>query len=267
MNGNITQDGITRDLEWMKRIGIGGFQNFDAALGTPQIVKERLVFMTPPWRDAFKHAAQTADRLGLEMSIAGSPGWSESGGPGSARAGHEEAGLEETLWSAASASMRACGAAANRGDTGPAAGCRITADEGAPAPTSTGMLQSSPLRYACGCHAAGAAVTSSAGPVDAAQLGDGHLAGGVPQTVRQPGCNGIWGARSVRAFTLAFGGTPQLDFLIDTTRLQANAATPTAELSHRAPRDSAISQRTGFAPVTGVTFDCSCRHHGRSDAH
>ena len=34
MNGNITQDGITRDLEWMKRIGIGGFQNFDAALGT-----------------------------------------------------------------------------------------------------------------------------------------------------------------------------------------------------------------------------------------
>src|SRR5580658_2298373 len=81
MNGNITQEGITHDLEWMNRIGIGGFQNFDAALGTPQVVKERLVFMTPPWRDAFKHAVQTADRLGLEMSIAGSPGWSEAGGP------------------------------------------------------------------------------------------------------------------------------------------------------------------------------------------
>jgi len=81
MNGNITQDGITHDLEWMNRIGIGGFQNFDAALGTPQVVKERLIFMTPPWRDAFKHAVLTADRLGLEMSIAGSPGWSESGGP------------------------------------------------------------------------------------------------------------------------------------------------------------------------------------------
>ncbi len=32
MNGNITKDGITLDLEWMKRVGIGGFQNFDAAL-------------------------------------------------------------------------------------------------------------------------------------------------------------------------------------------------------------------------------------------
>ena len=32
MNGNITQEGIRKDLEWMDRIGIGGFQNFDAAL-------------------------------------------------------------------------------------------------------------------------------------------------------------------------------------------------------------------------------------------
>ena len=32
MNGNITKDGIAKDLEWMHRSGIGGFQNFDAAL-------------------------------------------------------------------------------------------------------------------------------------------------------------------------------------------------------------------------------------------
>jgi hypothetical protein len=81
MNGNITKEGITADLEWMKRVGIGGFQNFDAALFTPQVVEKRLVFMTPEWKDAFRHAAETADRLGLEMAIAGSPGWSESGGP------------------------------------------------------------------------------------------------------------------------------------------------------------------------------------------
>ena len=30
MNGNVTKDGIKADLEWMKRVGIGGFQNFDA---------------------------------------------------------------------------------------------------------------------------------------------------------------------------------------------------------------------------------------------
>jgi len=81
MNGNITKEGIKADLEWMKRVGIGGFQNFDAALTTPQIVEKRLVYMTPEWKDAFRYAATLADQLGLEMAIAGSPGWSESGGP------------------------------------------------------------------------------------------------------------------------------------------------------------------------------------------
>ena len=81
MSGNITKEGIKADLEWMKRVGIGGFQNFDAGLNTPQIVEKRLVYMTPEWKDALKYAATLADELGLEMAIAGSPGWSESGGP------------------------------------------------------------------------------------------------------------------------------------------------------------------------------------------
>jgi hypothetical protein len=81
MNGNITKEGIRADLEWMHRVGIGGFQNFDAALMTPQIVDKRLVYMTPEWKDAFLFTTKLADSLGLEMAIAGSPGWSESGGP------------------------------------------------------------------------------------------------------------------------------------------------------------------------------------------
>jgi hypothetical protein len=81
MNGNITKEGIKADLEWMKRAGIGGFQNFDAGIRTPKIVEERLVYMTPEWKEAFLYATKLADSLGLEMAIAGSPGWSESGGP------------------------------------------------------------------------------------------------------------------------------------------------------------------------------------------
>jgi hypothetical protein len=81
MNGNITKEGIKLDLEWMHRVGLGGFQNFDAALATPQVVDHRLVYMTPEWKDAFKYATTLADQLGLEEAIAGSPGWSESGGP------------------------------------------------------------------------------------------------------------------------------------------------------------------------------------------
>lgn len=81
MNGNISKKGIKADLEWMKRAGIGGFQNFDVTQSTPQIVDKRLVYMTPEWKDAFLFATKMADSLGLEMAIAGSPGWSESGGP------------------------------------------------------------------------------------------------------------------------------------------------------------------------------------------
>ncbi len=81
MNGNITKEGIKLDLEWMHRVGIAGFQNFDAALQTPQVVEKRLAYMTPEWKDAFKFATTTADSLGMEEAIAGSPGWSETGGP------------------------------------------------------------------------------------------------------------------------------------------------------------------------------------------
>ncbi|PZU52012.1 MAG: hypothetical protein DI554_20200, partial [Sphingobium sp.] len=56
LNGNVTKEGIDKDLDWLARIGIGGVQNFDANLQTPQIVKERLVYMTDGWKDAFRHA-------------------------------------------------------------------------------------------------------------------------------------------------------------------------------------------------------------------
>src|SRR5690242_2219569 len=52
MNGNISKEGIKLDLEWMKRVGIGGLQNFDAALNTPKVVEKRLAYMTPEWKDA-----------------------------------------------------------------------------------------------------------------------------------------------------------------------------------------------------------------------
>ncbi|SNS99538.1 Glycosyl hydrolases family 2, sugar binding domain [Granulicella rosea] len=81
MNGNISEEGIRLDLEWMHRAGIGGFQLFDAARTTPQIVPKRIVYMTPAWRDALRHSTQLAERYGMEESIAASPGWSETGGP------------------------------------------------------------------------------------------------------------------------------------------------------------------------------------------
>src|SRR5690349_21940959 len=81
LNGNVTKEGITADLEWMKRVGIAGMQMFDGSLGIPQFTEKRLIWMTPEWKEAFRHAAAEADRLGLEMSMAASGGWSETAGP------------------------------------------------------------------------------------------------------------------------------------------------------------------------------------------
>jgi len=95
LNGNVTKEGIDKDLDWMKAVGIGGLQNFDADLATPVIVDKRLVYMTPEWKDAFRHAAAGAEKRGLELAIAASPGWSETGGPWVA----PKDGLKKLVWS------------------------------------------------------------------------------------------------------------------------------------------------------------------------
>ncbi|MCU0470166.1 MAG: glycoside hydrolase [Arcicella sp.] len=97
MNGNISKEGIQKDLEWMNRVGIGGFQNFDANLFTPVVVPKKLVFMQPDWKDAFKFTTELADKIGLEMAIAGSPGWSVTGGPWV----KPEDGMKKYVWTEA----------------------------------------------------------------------------------------------------------------------------------------------------------------------
>jgi hypothetical protein len=80
-NGNVTEEGITKDLEWMKRSGIGGFQLVDVASGGGQVIEPKINFGTPEWYHAVLHSAEDARRLGLEMSIFSCAGWSEAGGP------------------------------------------------------------------------------------------------------------------------------------------------------------------------------------------
>lgn len=81
LNGNIAKDGIAKDLAWMKRSGIGGVQTFDINFQTPDVLDKRLNYMTVEWNDALRFAAQETDRLGLELTVASSAGWSLTGGP------------------------------------------------------------------------------------------------------------------------------------------------------------------------------------------
>ena len=77
-NGNISKEGITLDLEAMKRIGVTGAQIFNVRqcdlLGP-------ITTGSPEWMALTQHAIKEANRLGIELAIHNCPGWSESGGP------------------------------------------------------------------------------------------------------------------------------------------------------------------------------------------
>ena len=83
LNGNVTKQAITRDLEEMKAKGFGGALICDAD-GSSQDGNARAphgpTFFSPEWRELFKHTIKEADRLGLEMSLNIQSGWN-LGGP------------------------------------------------------------------------------------------------------------------------------------------------------------------------------------------
>ncbi|HEV2326860.1 MAG TPA: glycosyl hydrolase [Terracidiphilus sp.] len=96
MNGNISEEGIKLDLDWMHRVGLGGVTIFEGAIRTPQVVPQRLIYMTPDWKKAFDYALTDARSKGMEVAIASSPGWSETGGPW-VQSAH---GMKKLVWSA-----------------------------------------------------------------------------------------------------------------------------------------------------------------------
>lgn len=77
INGNISKEGITADLEAMKAIGIGGAQIFNVEVGIPA---GQVPFMSPQWKDCIAHAFKEAKRLGIEICVHNCAGWSSSGG-------------------------------------------------------------------------------------------------------------------------------------------------------------------------------------------
>ncbi len=81
VSGNVSKEGITADLEAMKRIGVGGAQAFSVDQVPDRKDQGHVLYMTPEWRDLMKHAISECNRLGLELTVHACEGWSESGGP------------------------------------------------------------------------------------------------------------------------------------------------------------------------------------------
>jgi len=82
MDGAITREGITKDLETMKMSGIGQATILNIGLfnGKDFGVK-RLVFNSPEWHKLFVWALTEANRLGISIGAHNCDGWSTSGGP------------------------------------------------------------------------------------------------------------------------------------------------------------------------------------------
>jgi len=92
LNGNLTQEGITADLEAMARAGIGGALYMETDQGAPAGPAD---FAGPLWMDLIDHATREAARLALEINMNNDAGWCGSGGPWIT----PELSMQKVVWS------------------------------------------------------------------------------------------------------------------------------------------------------------------------
>ncbi|GAA4799225.1 hypothetical protein GCM10023231_30010 [Olivibacter ginsenosidimutans] len=78
MDGNLSKEGMTKDLESMKQAGIGSVVFLEVNVGVP---RGHIDFLSETWQDHFAYAVKEAERLGIEVILGSGPGWAGSGGP------------------------------------------------------------------------------------------------------------------------------------------------------------------------------------------
>lgn len=78
MDGNLSREGMTADLESMRDAGIGSVLFLEVNVGIP---RGRVDFLSDEWQELYKHAVNEAERLGIEVILGSGPGWAGSGGP------------------------------------------------------------------------------------------------------------------------------------------------------------------------------------------
>lgn len=80
MCGNISKEGVVKDLQEMRRVGINrvfiGHNYFDPYEGGRNVK-----LMSDEWWDVLHTAVKTAGELGIEVGMFNSPGWTQAGGP------------------------------------------------------------------------------------------------------------------------------------------------------------------------------------------
>ena len=79
LDGSISQEGITKDLENMAEVGIKRAMIGNVNVG--KAPKNPVIMLSPEWYKATHHALKEANRVGVELVMFNGPGWSQSGGP------------------------------------------------------------------------------------------------------------------------------------------------------------------------------------------
>lgn len=79
LNNNVSRESITVDLQELKAKGIGGVTVYSLA-ALQGHVPSGPAFMSPKWRELFRHTVREADRLGLGVTLIQCSGWN-AGGP------------------------------------------------------------------------------------------------------------------------------------------------------------------------------------------
>lgn len=102
MGSNFSKEGITKDLEAMKAEGIGGATIFNLSSAVQESHAPTLnnpwpeqTYRSPAYWEALRFAAAEADRLGLEIGLHNTVGYSTTGGPWI----DEKRSMQRLVWS------------------------------------------------------------------------------------------------------------------------------------------------------------------------
>ena len=82
LQGSVSKEGITADLEAMKRIGLAGAYLVPIKdVANPPLFQPPIRTLTPEWWAMLRHTFAEADRLGLKLGMHASDGFATAGGP------------------------------------------------------------------------------------------------------------------------------------------------------------------------------------------
>lgn len=82
MNGCVTKEGITYDLEAFKRVGIKNVQQFLVGGIEADINDPEVTILGDKWNELMRFSLDECQRLGMDFGTHNCPGWSSSGAPG-----------------------------------------------------------------------------------------------------------------------------------------------------------------------------------------